>query len=174
MTQPGQRPGRCRCIRWAVYILTALVLVGIPVSIWLPQTLVIDHTNASGNQRVIFAELSGARINAEQSPMLPPTGTKGLHLQRIGASIVGTRAPWWAMPSYQYFPTPAPAGAPPGIPAWFVEVPLIYPAMVLAGLSWLFIRAGRRHTAPGHCPGCDYDLSGTDAPICPECGATYA
>lgn len=161
---------RWRFIRAATHGVTLLLIAAIMCSIWLPQSLVLDHTNAPGNQRVIIIQLHDCRIGAEQSPMLPPTGTTGLILQRIGAPITNTRNPWWAPPSYQYFPTPAPPGMSPGIAAWYIELPLIYPTLLLVLISLLIIRRRRKTFGPGQCPRCGYDLEGIESQLCPECG----
>jgi len=50
-----------------------------------------------------------------------------------------------------------------------------YAVLMLAGWLWRRVVVGwlwrRLRTPAGHCPSCRYDLSGIDAPRCPECGA---
>jgi len=37
-------------------------------------------------------------------------------------------------------------------------------------MSWALAISRPRVTLPGHCPKCDYDLTGNSSGICPECG----
>jgi hypothetical protein len=62
-----------------------------------------------------------------------------------------------------------------GVPALGIHtatVPLWIPA-TLIGLptAWLIARLVRRLPRRGHCAACDYNLKGSMAGICPECGA---
>ena len=40
--------------------------------------------------------------------------------------------------------------------------------------AWLLLRLLSEHTVAGHCPRCDYDLTGNTSGICPECGTTVS
>ena len=52
------------------------------------------------------------------------------------------------------------------IPIWLILVPVVIAAIYL----W---RSDRR-TAPGHCPHCNYNLTGNTTGTCPECGHALA
>ena len=56
-----------------------------------------------------------------------------------------------------------------GIPHWF-------PAFIFTILPtiWLFKWNKRRKLGPNACPSCDYDLTGNETGVCPECGASPA
>lgn len=56
-----------------------------------------------------------------------------------------------------------------------ISVPLWFLVSLAAYLIWwiLFGRAGllhRHRMAKGHCPSCDYNLTGNISGVCPECG----
>lgn len=56
-----------------------------------------------------------------------------------------------------------------------VVVPLWMPLVVVAGLTGLAWRAGRRSADPMACPSCGYNLTGLGASTaCPECGRKRA
>ncbi|HUN80812.1 MAG TPA: hypothetical protein VMV81_04805, partial [Phycisphaerae bacterium] len=48
-------------------------------------------------------------------------------------------------------------------------IPLLVPALLLAGATLRVWRGGRQK---GHCRKCGYNLYGVTGPRCPECGAT--
>ena len=50
-----------------------------------------------------------------------------------------------------------------------IVVPLWIPGVVALGSFW-FLRWRRRRARPGHCPTCEYDLTGNVSGVCPECG----
>jgi hypothetical protein len=50
-----------------------------------------------------------------------------------------------------------------------IVVPLWIPGVVGLGYFWFLLRR-RRRICPGHCPTCEYDLTGNMSGICPECG----
>lgn len=70
---------------------------------------------------------------------------------------------WWDSPEFSQ------SGGSNG-PGTRIELPLVYPAiLMLIGSAWLF-RANRRKLHPGHCQSCNYNLAGLVHPTCPECG----
>lgn len=52
----------------------------------------------------------------------------------------------------------------------FLPVPHLFANFVLWMVFFLLYFAARRRRA-GHCHACDYDLTGNESGICPECGA---
>ena len=61
----------------------------------------------------------------------------------------------------------------------FVQVPLIYPSLILAGWSFWLIRGRRQlrrrqlRRRVGCCAECGYSLDGLASDVCPECGEKY-
>ena len=53
---------------------------------------------------------------------------------------------------------------------WLVIVPIWMLLVPSAWLSWFFYRRSRRNRLIGHCPNCEYDLTGNTSGVCPECG----
>lgn len=64
-----------------------------------------------------------------------------------------------------------PSGAAASAPLWLVVPLAVAPGAVLAGAR--LRRRGRKHRK-GCCAGCDYDLTGNQSGVCPECGAAVA
>jgi|GEM_PF-1816176 len=52
-----------------------------------------------------------------------------------------------------------------------LDLPLVWPAVVMVVWSGWIIRGGRRRRfAAGSCGGCGYSLEGLSGSVCPECG----
>jgi len=62
-------------------------------------------------------------------------------------------------------------GVPPDGPRTDVVVVPLWPAVPLLLLLGAALRYRGTRPAPGHCPRCDYDLTGNTSGRCPECGA---
>ena len=55
-------------------------------------------------------------------------------------------------------------------PAWDFEIPLWLPFLAIAiPTAYLF---HRDRPLPGHCQGCEYNLTGNESGVCPECGTS--
>ena len=54
-----------------------------------------------------------------------------------------------------------------------IFVPLWIPGVVALGCFWI-LRSRRVRSRPGHCPTCEYDLTGNESGVCPECGTPVA
>ena len=64
-------------------------------------------------------------------------------------------------PTVERFPTPA---------IYHLILPLWLPfLLVITPTAYLWNR-DRRRISPGHCPSCNYNLTGNTSGICPECG----
>jgi hypothetical protein len=88
----------------------------------------------------------------------------------------------WKMGSYVYTPKPGewihypdgsvtpPKSRQPSFRRYFVRFPLYLPFLLVAVPTFLvwWKRPRRRR---GHCPQCNYDLTGNVSGTCPECGA---
>lgn len=55
-----------------------------------------------------------------------------------------------------------------------VNLPLWMLLLPTSATSWLFYRRARRKRLIGHCPNCEYDLTGNISGVCPECGASVS
>ncbi len=51
-----------------------------------------------------------------------------------------------------------------------VRLPLWLPLVVVAIPTAILWHRDRRRIPPGHCQQCEYDLTGNESGVCPECG----
>lgn len=58
----------------------------------------------------------------------------------------------------------------PGALEWY-SVPLWIPFLIAGIPTAILWHRDRRQIPPGHCPPCDYNLTGNTSGVCPECGA---
>ena len=92
--------------------------------------------------------------------------------QRTGFQVGFTKAPpvnserwqgWWRVIYAKS----------PGL-VTFVQVPLIYPCMILVGWSLWLVRGRRKlRRRVGCCYECGYSLAGLESEVCPECGERF-
>ncbi len=165
-------PKRYTAIRAIVYAATVVLVIAVPFSIWLPQSIVIQHSTGPKSDRIVILELADTRLSFEQSPVLPSTGSKRFEVQRIGAAILSINVGWWSPPEFARFP--APAVTTTTITPMRGGVPLVYVLAILCGLSGWFIFNRIKVFPAGHCPVCGYNLANIDTPTCPECGEAHA
>jgi hypothetical protein len=102
-----------------------------------------------------------------------------------GAILVNTTTPdfpfliegFWE-PGWSFFTNPRPYLAQwltygpvvPGENARQLCIPLWLPLLPLLALAALLIYRDRTRRSPGHCPKCNYNLTGNTSGRCPECG----
>ena len=82
----------------------------------------------------------------------------------------GWSANWDVARTWIWVPHFRRAGSPLGSPKFtIIAFPLWIPSVIGAAATGYFHREARPKL-PGHCPKCDYDLTGNVSGVCPECG----
>ncbi len=172
--------GRLRSIgRWGVFVVTGLVLVSIPVSVWvkpggrLAGWRYQDPNNLRILETMYVFQMSDLRIrfvrDSGHSPRIlweaPPEEEWRFELWRHTGSST-SKLEWWARPVLRSFRSLG-RGA-----IREFDCPIVYPAFVMVGWSaWLiWNQRRRRQLNSGCCGGCGYSLEGLDGGVCPECG----
>lgn len=164
---------RRKALRWSVYAGTAILLAAIPVSIWVEPTVVINGpTNRIGGpHRELEMNLSRARFmimyhgsaSWSTSFTASPVSGSSIEYYRQRNLFPPMQSRWWERPMFSQ------SGGTNG-PGTRIELPLVYPAILMLIWSVLLFRANRRKHRPDHCPSCNYNLTGLVHPTCPECG----
>lgn len=169
----GKKQKKLRGIgRWTVWLCCFLVLVSIPISIWVRPMLMVVGLHPNYTKTMYGVRLVYARLIVERNPIYAPnmlfaapsktTWTPHV-LTGVDSRSQNTR--WWSAPS-----TDTGAHGARGPHRW-VELPMVYIAVVLGVLSWwLWHGVERRRQLARCCVGCGYSLEGLADRVCPECG----
>ena len=147
---------RRKALRCFVYSCTILTLLMIPVSIWFnPFVYITTQTDPNGNSKFVSLDPCDAVFSVSYySQRMKFTNDVPLTIY-IMSKNESLPSKWYALPSFQ-----------PGR----IELPLVYPSVLMIACSALLFRANRRKHPAGHCPSCNYNLTGLVSPTCPECG----
>jgi len=168
--------GRLRTVgRWGVWVFTALVLISVPVSFWAEPEVMVVYYHEAGSQKSMYGVwLVDGRLRVARDPVYQPNFLDSRSLETSWANRVTVepgfntgqihyRVSWWAAPTRQ-------------VPSWIfgsrpqaLDLPIVYPTVLLIAWSWWLVTR-RRQLAAGCCVGCGYSLAGLDGGVCPECG----
>ena len=153
MTQRPMR--RRRSLKWIGLLLTFMML-----ALWVLS--VVRGFSYVHPLRQWMIVLAFGRIGFTDRPMGPP-GWRTTYFYEEWEDWPGDDS-WAAFADYLGFGLPAyhsELGG-PEVPVWVLAAA----AGLATGILWW--RDRRRE--PGHCQKCDYDLTGNESGVCPECG----
>jgi len=162
-------------LRWSLYILTALALCAVPVSLWLEPGVVIEHNpppNTRANRTFTMAFMTDGVLMLERYPKYAQMG--------FSAPMPGWEAhwsfnaqPWPQLDTAWYHPPALKRGNGSGGPRYRIEIPTAPVASILTLVSvglWWWARINR---PPGCCKSCGYSLTDLPSATCPECGVEH-
>ena len=161
-----------------MWVLTALVLVSIPVSVWVEPEILIQYEYPDTSQSVELRKLhlydgrfiylsniavgTANQLHQRHPNPIPNPGWRAS--VRHGFKGVGYwtgDGSWWLPKRYDFY----------GLVRW--DMPLILPAVFMGVWCWWLIwtPVSSRRLKAGLCAGCGYSLAGLGGGVCPECGA---
>jgi len=148
--------GRLRVIgRWGVWVVTALVLVSIPVSAWVePFVYARPSSSGNGTTNAISLDLNSGSFTLYHGPQWAKQGPALIEFRRHSGSTLGK---WWSSP--RVF-----AGG------HVTFIPLIWPAVLFCSLSFYMWFRRRGSVIDSGCCECGHSLAGLGRGVCPECG----
>ena len=156
--------------RWVVWVCTGLLLVAIPVSIWVGPGVRAEFVPESGSswiRRMADAHCVGASLVGEYYPRYTQMYFSSSEPGWFVASYSSTthwpiQVSWWRPMVSQ--------GGGSGGAYYRVELPTVYPALLMLGWSFWLVRGRLKPSGVGCCTQCGYSLDGLPSDVCPECG----
>ncbi|MBL4697276.1 MAG: hypothetical protein JKX70_00435 [Phycisphaerales bacterium] len=165
------------CGRWMVWVCTALLVIGIPVSIWVgPMARVkfVPEPGSASQRRMVQVHCIDGALVGRYYPQYkqmyfsgPEPGWDVDFEQSTESWPVPVK--WWRLSFNR--------GGGSGGTSFNAQLPLVYPATVMVAWSvWLmpFWKWWKRVGLDGVvCLSCEYSLAGLSGGVCPECGEAY-
>ena len=159
------------CGRWSIWSSTLLLIALIPISAWVGprgQVEYVPERGSTESRRMLMVHcVDGVLISnyfPQYSQMYFSSPEPGWDF-----SVSNSDSPWPRPVKWWRFVYAQGGGS--GGSYSIVELPLVYPVVLMLGWSWLLVwwRWKQRHRA-GHCAGCGCSLEGLTNDVCPECG----
>jgi len=149
----------------AISLLTCIVAA----SLWIFSTFCLTTFGHIGDQHSIYlrSEYGRPTLYFQIRDADDPRGWFLRFYPQTPALAHPAFSGWWTHGGIGY----GIGGSRDGHPIYAFIFP--YWPFVLAGLplpAFRFIRKRHRRTNPGHCPACNYNLTGNTSGVCPECG----
>jgi len=160
------------CGQWGVWVCTGGIVVLLFVSIFVPRSLHLSHVGIPPQSIA-----TGLRVDLAESRIaivyFPPHDSEGELASGWEMSV--RPPPWYAVMSRRWWSLALWDRRPFLNDGHDIEIPLVYPAVLMLGWS-LWLMRGRRklRSRVGCCSECGYSLDGLESDVCPECGEQYA
>ena len=158
-----------------VWVCTGLMVVLFILSGWYGLYLAVFYTADSGkpNQSVAAISCERGRLGFEfghatstdlglEALWFPGIRSRW-DIDRIPFELSPYNPPWWDMPVYYNTRFRRNTHT-------YLEIPLVYPAVLMFGWSLWLVRSRLKLSRAGCCTQCGYSLDGLPSDVCPECG----
>lgn len=145
-----------------------ICFIGIPVSIFTPQLLIMESTGESKVRWIAEIKLVNCQLSIRVSDVYHMYAKPASNIRFAPRKYVHTDAEWWSLPTASYGRSPS--ASMQVVTRRMVRVPLVYSVFLLGGVAWWIWRRNRCRTLAGHCSNCNYSLDGLESTTCPECG----